>query len=63
MYLTLAAVFPIGEVCTAVVGLQNRGSKTVNVTAIFGSLNSQFQFHVFVQNVRPGLVVGISCVL
>lgn len=42
--------FPIGEISTVVVGIQNRGSKPINVTNVCGSLNSQFQFHVYIQN-------------
>lgn len=43
-------VFPIGEISTVVVGLQNKGARALNVTGIFGSLNSQFQFFIYIQN-------------
>ncbi len=45
------AVFFLGEVSTIVVGFQNTGAKNINVTAIFGSLNSPFQYRMFIQNV------------
>lgn len=42
--------FPAGDLIKTVVGIHNDGSQPYNISAIMGSLNSPFDFSMYIQN-------------
>jgi hypothetical protein len=46
------AGFQVGEIASVVCGFKNTGAKDMNISVVFGSINSKFQYSVFIQNVR-----------